>query len=328
MRLGYKVFGLQVTPIREFTPLTLDDSAFGDDGARGLLTETLREAIGAEKGQKDEKRRQFTRFDRLTTSNWAIALKVSGGPFGELAEVYNFEGKVRVPIEPSDALLSPTRLIFVVPPDGVTALLITEIHGRRNPTPQVINRLNEKLKPTGLCIRTVRDIVDGLAWHNYLQQDNVAVKGVELVQLGGRAGRAFATSDTVTKARLSLSFRQGAAARYQVLAALAGRTQRDSLRKLKLAGLVGLSVVSDDDFDEETLVIVADKQERKIRVTHGWPEFTYSLPPDQLSMEDLLAEVKQTATDDLRALDVELPSVGWWPNPNELSPADPAEAPD
>lgn len=129
MRYGYKIFGLSITPVRQpGDPVTLDDSVFGPGGAREMIGRHL---VASVEGKADEVRQLFTRVDVVQAEGWGLLLTVSGGPFGQSAEVVDLEqGRPRNPVVATDAVLSPGRVLFVVPPTGTHGVLVSEVRGR------------------------------------------------------------------------------------------------------------------------------------------------------------------------------------------------------
>ena len=319
MRYGYKVSVAYLTPrYRPEDRVALDDPALGDQGALGLVTRVLNEAM---KGEADERRSVYTRFDRVTSSGWGVLLAASGGSFGEPAEVVDRRtGDPRASLGTDDALLRDARLLFVLPPYGTQGLMISEARGRSHLGPAVVTRLNKRLASAGLVLRLDTAVADDVAWNAYLEREDVSVSGVELVQHRRSAdGGRFTEEDVIKKARLSLDLAPDTRTQQRVRGAL-GQLRGKRAGRVQLAGLVGLRQYGDDDFDEERLFVVQDGRRRNLNVTHGWPAFAYDLGEDRLSEAEFLAAVHDAAADTLAALEVDR-SPTWWPVVGGVSPA-------
>ena len=312
MIYGYKIFTFNLTPPQKPAKfINFDDAALGSGGARALLQATCTQLAG---GESDERKYQYTRFDRVTASGWRVLLLVSGGPFGEPAGVVDrITHAARVDLASDDVVLREGRVVFVVPPDGKQGLIVSEARGRSHVTPIVVKRLNTRLKSIGCVLRLDSDVADDVAWNGFLRADDVSVRSVELVQHPRASGAGRLTSeDNLRRARLVLDLDQEVRTQDRIVQAISGGRLRAG-GKINLAGLVGLRRYVDDDFDEERLVVVKDRHERTLNVTHGWPSFVYEMGDERPDLPTFLAEIRAPIEDTLDSLGIERPGGAWWP---------------
>jgi len=148
MRYGYKVAMAYLTPPNSpGARIAFDDPELGADGARGLLQDALQALTG---GAEDEQRYHHSRLDGVHMDGWGVLLTVSGGSYGEAAEVVDRRtGRARRALARDDAVLRDARLLWLMPPHGTVGLLLSEARGRSHLGPAVVRRLNNYLKPAG-----------------------------------------------------------------------------------------------------------------------------------------------------------------------------------
>ena len=85
MRYGYKVAMAYLTPPnRPGARIAVDDPDLGADGAQGLLHDALQALT---RGADDEQRSLYSRLDGVDMDGRGVLLTVSGGSYGEAAEV-------------------------------------------------------------------------------------------------------------------------------------------------------------------------------------------------------------------------------------------------
>lgn len=308
---GYRVMELISTPPRKTSAM-----AFTDPEPLGLHRTVVDAASAIMAGEKDEKRGLYTRIRQVRADAWGILITIKGGPYGELRELFDVENGDPLapsrPVHPTDAVLSDFRVLFLVPPYGAKGLLISETRSRSHLTAYALKQLNTKLLPSGVKLRIVRDATDAIAWANYLDSGEAGVKSVELVQTTPSPDRTRFTNENVKKSRLQIDLVDGSPLKRRVSEFLNGML--GTRTRPGLAGIVGLnSNFTDEDFDEENIIIVDDGRERKIEVTGPWPSFTYTLDSDtRLSDSDFVDAVLPTAYDTLRGLNVDI-AANWRP---------------
>ena len=308
---GYRVMELVLTPPRRQERIAFTEPEMSG----GLYNSVLAAAQDARlAGEKDATRSRYTRISRVRHDAWGILLTVKDGEYGELREIIDVDdGNPNAPtrqVGRSDAVLSDFYVLLIVPPYGCTGLLISEIKGRSHLTPETLRQLNFRLRNEGLWLRATSDTVDAYAWNEFLSDDRVGVTAIELIQTTQSPDRTHFTNENVKRAKLQIDLIEGSSTKQRILAALREMTG-NSPRRPKLAGIVGLRNFEDEDFDEEHIVTVRDRRERKIDVTSNWPRFTYPIDStDRLSEEEFVREVSGTAYDALKLLNVDV--AGNW----------------
>lgn len=312
---GYKAYVVRLTQVRESEALPFNHQHLGEGGAMGLL-ETHLGAL--QEGASDEARGQYTRIDSVHVSNWGLLVEVIGGPFGTTADVIDTrDHSHKTAIAAHDAVLSPGRLLIVLPPDERFGVLIAETRGGSHHTTSFLSRLNGRLAENSLKLRLDAQITDGLGWARAIEEERAEVLGVEFVTLEpSRDGTGLTDSPITTKGRLVLDLVPGAETGRKILSRLGSRSTREErlgAGKVDVASMVGLRGYVEDYFEQEFLTVRVDGRRRKINVTRGWPTFTYLLGEERPSDADLLSEVRDTVTDVLRELEIDTPVTGWWP---------------
>jgi hypothetical protein len=314
---GYKISALYLTPYRrQDVRLAFDHMQFGNGDASAAIKAALKKAK-SKQGQADDTNLHYVRLEKIRSDNWGHLVRAKGGSYGDAAEVVEAaSGDPRGTIEPGDAVIRDGRVLFIVPPTGELGLMVSEVRSRSHLTAAVLKELNKQLAiQPGVTARLEHEIADNVAWNEYLDQSDLRVSGVELVQHRRSADDTrFTEEDVVSRSTLRLQLVDTTEVQGRLRQAI------DSLRgqqhqQPRLAELVGLRRYGDDAFDEQRLIVVQDGKERKIRVTTGWPSFTYAIDSEeQLSDRKFLAEVRSASEDTLRALGADIPGSGWWPN--------------
>lgn len=315
-KYGYRVMELIATP-----PNKMSEVAFTEPVPGGLREAAFTAAKAAmTSGEKNDQRGVYTRVSDVKADAWGILLTVKGGQYGESRELLDVDSvdpdEPMRPVGPSDAVLSDLRVLLLIPPYGTKGLLVTETRSRSHWTSFVLNRLNLELRSLGVKLRTVREATDALAWSNYLSRDEVGIKSVELIQTTQSADRTRFTSENVKSARLQLNIDDGSELKRRLSSIVRGFTGQN-VRHLQLAGVVGLRAdFSDDDFDEEKIIVVDGDREQKINVSGGWPQFTYSFDTDYvLSDSEFVDGVLDVARKTLEHLNVDI-AADWRPRIN------------
>ncbi|MFG3618057.1 hypothetical protein [Nocardia sp. NPDC047654] len=310
---GYRVMELYVTPLRKPDDRVPFTEPQATTGLRSAVLKVIEDASSA--GQKDDGKSIYTRISVVKESGWGILLTAQGGDYGERREIFDVEsGNPDDPpreIKLSDAVLKDFHILFIIPPYGVSGLMISEVRGRSHLTAPICAMLNSRLRQYGICIRLTSDLVDAQAWSEFLSDEGVGITGVELVQSTRSADRTAFTQENVKSARLQLSLVDGSEVKRRILSAV--RAMRDSNKPPKLAGIVGLRGFKDEDFDEQQVITVHDGRQRKIDVTSSWPRFTYPIDTDEpISAREFVEAVISTAKIALDNLNVDL-SAQWRP---------------
>jgi hypothetical protein len=314
---GYRLSRLFITPTRQLQPeLAFDQPEFGSGGLSSVLRDVISAAL-SESGESDEKSSSYFRVDEAASAPCVIAVTASGGGFGEEKEVVNInDHSPKNPISADDAVLSRMLFLIVLPTYGTSGVLLSHVRGRSHLTPGLMKRLNRHLDPKGWHLRLEKDVADEVAWSDYLGEDDVEVKSVELIQRHASADRTNFVGAGVESARVILRI-TGEEQRRGVLQAM-----RDSVagrRPPALAGLVGMTAANDDDFDDQKIVYVQDKRERTITINNAWPIFIHELDVEgEIGIADLLGlEVRDDVKAVLTQLGIDMPP-GWWPSVSEL----------
>ena len=315
-KYGYRVMELIATP-----PNKMAEVSFTEPDPGGLRDAALTAAKAAmTSGEKNDQRGVYTRVSNVKADAWGILLTVKGGQYGESRELLDVDSvdpdEPTRPVGPSDAVLSDLRVLLLIPPYGTKGLLIAETRSRSHWTTFILKRLNSELRGVGVKLRTVRETTDALAWNDYLSRDEVGIKSVELIQTTQSADRTHFTSENVKSARLQLNIDDGSELKRRLSSIVRGFAGQNA-RHLQLAGVVGLRAdFSDDDFDEEKIVIVDGDREQKISVSGGWPRFTYSFDTDfVLSDSEFVDGVLDVARKTLENLNIDIAS-NWRPTIN------------
>jgi hypothetical protein len=138
---------------------------------------------------------------------------LKGGSYGELRELFDVDeddpDAPTRPVMPTDAVLSDFRVLFVIPPYGLSGLIIVETRSRSHLTGQAIRQINSQLMRHGVWLRTRREITDAAAWQQYLSAGNVGVKAVELIQTTQSADRTSFTSENVKRTHVQIDLYDG-----------------------------------------------------------------------------------------------------------------------
>lgn len=312
-KYGYRVMELIATP-----PSKMAEVAFTEPDPGGLRDAVMTAAKAAmASGERNDDRGVYTRVSNVKADAWGVLMTVKGGSYGESRELLNIDSsdpdEPTRPVGPSDAVLSDLRVLLLVPPYGTCGLIIAEIRTRSHWTSFVLRRLNSELKSVGVKLRVRRDTTDALAWGNYLSRDEVGIKSVELIQTTQSADRTRFTAENVKSVRLQLGIEDGSTIKRRLSLILRGLAGERS-RRPRLAGVVGLRMgLSDDDFDDEKIVIVEGDREQKISVSHGWPQFTYDLDTEFLLTDaEFVDGVLDVARKTLEHMNVDI-ATNWRP---------------
>jgi len=312
-KYGYRVMELIATP-----PNKSAEIAFTDPEPSGLRDAVLTAAKAAmASGERNDQRGMYTRVTNVKDDAWGVLLTVKGGQFGEPRELLDVDSddpdEPTRPIGPSDAVLSDLRVLLLIPPYGSKGLVVAETRSRSQWISFVLRRLNLELRSVGVKLRTVRDTTDAIAWGSYLSRDEVGIKSVELIQTNQSVDRTRFTSENVKSARLQLNIADGSELKRRLSAILQGLSG-ETVRRPRLAGVVGLRAdFSDEDFDEEKIVIVDGEREQKISVSGGWPLFTYTFDTDYaLSDAEFVDGVLDIARRTLEHMNVDV-ATNWRP---------------
>lgn len=319
MTYGFQLLGLTITRTYKHDPMAFDNAVFGKGGARGYLARVLAEIITAGQGDADAQRSTYFRINTAKMGGWTLYTEASGGAFGEVRDIVDTNTHTKSgTIAYSDAVLQQMTMVMVVPPYGDQGLLIAETRGRSHLSTSLFRRLNNRLKSDGLYVRFDHSVADSVAWEDFLSRDEVDVNSIELVQKNRSADRTnFGDNKRVSKATLTIKLSDDRSTKERVIAAL--RPSIKAKTMAKLTGVVGLTSVTDDDFDEQRVVYVEDGRERKLNVTAGWPIFTYPIDtPGQPSASEFLTAAQEPAADILRSLDINLQQA-WWPREADLT---------
>jgi hypothetical protein len=242
---------------------------------------------------------------------------MKGGTYGELRELFDVDiddpDSEPRPVNANDAVLSDFRSLAIIPPHGEAGLLISETRSRSHLTSQLIRQLNFQLQDNGVKLRILRETTDEFAWRNYLNESDVDIKSVELVQTRQSPDRTRFTHENVKRSRLQIDIVDNSAIKRRLTEFLSSITGGYAPRP-RLAGIVGLAMdLSDEDFDQEKIIIVEDGKERKIEVTRGWPQFTYTIDSNAaLTDSEFVDEVMTVVHDTLIELNVDLER-NWRP---------------
>jgi hypothetical protein len=324
---GYKLSRLILTPpYRPTEELAFDNPVFGPEGARGFLADVVAEILGGQ-GVADERDSSYFRVDKADLGGWVLAIQGSGGSYGEPREVVNTRSHAaRGSIGVDDAVLQHLTFLMVIPPSGTSGVLVSEVRGRSHLTAGLLRRLKNHLLDKGVAIRLESNIADEVAWNDFLDEDNVDVRSVELTQRNLSSDRTnFGSPKNVSRARLILDLSNDPDLKRGVFERI--RDSRSTGKLAKLTSLVGIQMVDDDDFDEQKIVYVQDGRERSIRVTATWPSFTHDI--DSAVVPDLGTILSAAQTDTanvLQVMGVDRQS-GWWPTVDSLEAVEPATEP-
>lgn len=304
---GFKAYLFSITPPNKPSSLIhFDARGLGDGGCLGLLRRVFSDSV--DPGARDGKSSTFTRFDQLRSGGRLLLLDASGGVYGETAVIVDSEsGDHRAQLEANHAVLHHARSVFVVPPYGTTGVILSESVGGRIALPSILGRVKSQLREVGAVIRADREIADDLAWSSFLDHDDVGVTGVELTQKGPSNDRTpISESPSVRSAKIIFRLEPHNNLANRLIGAV--RTAIGSNQPVSLAPIVGLHSYDDDDFDEQKLVVVVDRKERRINVTRGWPSFTYEID-DAAQPDDakFMYQCSNVAADLLTAIQVDMP---------------------
>lgn len=312
-KYGYRVMELIATPPNKMAEVAFTEPDPG--GLRDAVTTAAKAAMAS--GERNDDRGVYTRVSGVKADAWGVLLTVKGGPYGESRELLNVDSinpfEPTRPVSPSDAVLSDLRVLLLIPPYGTKGLIIAEVRTRSHWTSFVLRRLNSELRTAGIKLRIVRETTDALAWSDYLSRDEVGIKSVELIQTTQSVDRTRFTTENVKSARLQLSIDDGSMIKRRLSLILRGLVGEGS-RRLQLAGVVGLGMgLSDDDFDDEKIVVVDGDREQKISVSRGWPQFTYDFDTDfVLTDSEFVDGVLDVARRTLEHMNVDI-ATNWRP---------------
>lgn len=313
-KFGYKVAAFRIAQSgKPADYFSLDNPSFGEGGFIELLEELI-DKIVASKGRADESRGDYLRIDEQTKSHWGLALKVSGGAYGEdleIVDILNHEPRGRV--SSSHALLREGHVILIVPPYGYEGLMITEsVSGHHHGVP-LQRVLGRKLRDDHkLSIQIMHEIADTVAWGSVLEEGKASVAEVTFVDNKPSSdGTRFTNRAGVKSTKLTYTFDKGSRTQKEISKALI-KAAREK-QNVGLLGILGATGLEDGNFDEQQAVIIEDGERRRITVTKDFPRFIYHLATEtKLDATDFAKEVKSAAEATLRAYQLDLPT-RWWP---------------
>lgn len=310
---GFRVFELNATPVRKMHRIAFTDPE--PDGLHSTIRETLEDRVSGD-GEANKDKGSFTRFDRVDSNAWGILVTVSGGYYGEPGEVVDVANRRRSRrISSTDAVLRESRVLMLVPPYGDAGLIIAETRGRSHLTANVLTALNNDFKDRGLKLRTVTDLADEHAWSRFLDSEEIGIRSVELVQNTRSSDRTNFTGENVRRSTLRIDLEDGTDLKSRLSAAV--NALRGTREPPNLAGMIGLAHYRDEDFDEERIIAVVDGRDRTIRISSGWPSFTYAIDgDDRPTDQEFVDEACNVASTTFPALNVEL-AVNWRPTLGE-----------
>jgi hypothetical protein len=321
MSYGYQIFGVSLTPVRRpGEKINFNNSMFGSKGARGYLADHVAALLAQGQGASDPRRGTYFRLDNGKTGGWTVVLEASGGAFGEQREVVDTTTHATSStIGLNDAVLQSMTMILMIPPYGDTGFLVSETRGRSHLTSGLYEAMKVRTSARGLLMRLDRSISDEVAWNAYLNRTSVDIKSLELRQKTRSRDRTnFGNDRRVASATLSLRLRNDADTKRSLIDVI--RPSAKSGKLAKVASVVGLENISDDDFDEQTVIYVENGRERRLNVTQNWPAFIYPIngttaPTTEDVLDEALSDVAGIC-DDI-GLDR---SDDWWPSVEQLTP--------
>lgn len=318
---GFKSYIVEITPFgKPSEPLPLDLPEFGEGGALGLVERLLHKK--AEHQHSDEQTGTYTEVREVWPKHNGLWVVASGGDYGTTRETRDTVTGEEGPVVGSNlAVLSPRRLVLVLPPTGTRGVLISEVKGRSHLTKGFVTSLNRVLRLTGggYTLRLKSDVADGIAWSNFIQNEQSGIVGLQLTDRGvGANNNPLARGEGVREIELSLAIEPTSSTALGLIDRLRGAFANDSddgpdLRSLRLARSVSIPGYDDRDFDEERVVVVENGRRRTINVSRGLPSFVYPIDTDKEPSNKLFGvEAHYVAADLFNSLEIDLPHT-WWP---------------
>lgn len=317
MAFGYRIFQFGLgRPYKPEERYDFDNVDLHSDLAYGLISSLLQDMSGS--GDANQVRSTYFGIDAVRGGGWLFRIDATGGQYNRVRRVKDTKTNADLDsIKPGNAVVDDLPLLMIVPSYGRQGLIVAACEGRTHNAYPLQRGLEFRLKDRNLTLPIVSDIADATAWTEFLGQEDLEVTHVELIQTEVTSSRpTFGSSDSVSRARVRLTLADA-----QTKGNVLTRVREKVLggQPLALTGVLGMSGLSDTDFDETRIVYVKDGREKSLSVATDYPHFIYPLDGTAApTADELLSAAEANVEHLLTTMGIDFPAN--WHTGSGVSP--------